>query len=103
MVHLGGAAITTVVYSLLSQKKINKNFAMTGEICLQGKITAIGGLDLKILGGIESGATKFIFPKDNSKDYNDFIENLKDKSIIDNIEFFQVNTIDEVLKLIFTD
>jgi len=99
----GGAAITTVVYSLLSQKKINKDFAMTGEICLQGKITAIGGLDLKILGGIESGATKFIFPKDNSKDYNDFIENLKDKNIIDNIEFFQVDTIDEVLKLIFTD
>ena len=99
----GGAAITTVVYSLLSQKKINKDFAMTGEICLQGKITAIGGLDLKILGGIESGATKFIFPKDNSKDYNDFIENLKDKNIIDNIEFFQVETIDEVLKLIFTD
>ena len=38
---------------------------MTGEICLQGKVTPIGGLDLKILGGIESGVTKFIYPKDN--------------------------------------
>jgi ATP-dependent Lon protease len=32
----GGAAITTVIYSLLAQRKINKDFAMTGEICLQG-------------------------------------------------------------------
>ena len=37
----GGGAITTVIYSLLSDRKINRNFAMTGEICLQGKITAI--------------------------------------------------------------
>ena len=78
----GGAAITTVIYSILSGKYINKDFAMTGEICLQGKITAIGGLDLKILGGIESGVTKFIYPKDNEKDYKEFCENLKNKKII---------------------
>jgi endopeptidase La len=99
----GGAAITTVVYSLLAQKKINKDFAMTGEICLQGKITAIGGLDLKILGGIESGATKFIYPKDNDKDYKEFLENLKDKSILDNISFYKVENIQEVFNLIFSD
>jgi ATP-dependent Lon protease len=96
----GGAAITTVIYSLLSEKRINKNFAMTGEICLQGKITAIGGLDLKILGGIESGATKFIYPKDNDKDYKEFYENLKDKTILDNITFYPVEMISEVFKLI---
>ena len=99
----GGGAITTVVYSLLSNKKINKDFAMTGEICLQGKITAIGGLDLKILGGIESGATKFIYPKDNEKDYKEFYENLKDKSIIENVSFYSVDHISEVFKLIFID
>tara|TARA_Y100000389_G_scaffold192924_1_gene221123 strand:- start:15865 stop:19125 length:3261 start_codon:yes stop_codon:yes gene_type:complete len=99
----GGAAITTVVYSLLAQKKINKDFAMTGEICLQGKITAIGGLDLKILGGIESGASKFIFPKDNDKDYKDFLENLKDKSILENVSFYPVENINDVFDLIFSD
>ena len=70
------------------------------EICLQGKITAIGGLDLKILGGIESGATKFIYPKDNDKDYKEFYENLKDKTILDNITFYQVEMINEVFELI---
>jgi ATP-dependent Lon protease len=99
----GGAAITTVVYSLLSKKLINKDFAMTGEICLQGRITAIGGLDLKILGGIESGVTNFIYPKDNDKDYTEFIENLKNKSILDNITFHPVENIEEVLSLILID
>ena len=99
----GGAAITTVIYSLLSKKKINKDFAMTGEICLQGRITAIGGLDLKILGGIDSGVRKFIYPKDNDKDYNEFYETLNDKTKLDNIEFYPVETIAEVFSLIFVD
>ena len=98
-----GGAITTVIYSLLTKRKINKDFAMTGEICLQGKITAIGGLDLKILGGIESGATKFIYPKENKKDYKEFYENIKDKSILDNISFYPVDNIYEVFELIFVD
>ena len=76
---------------------------MTGEICLQGKVTAIGGLDLKILGGIESGASKFIYPKDNEKDYTEFLENLKDKSILDDVTFYSVENIQEVFDLIFID
>jgi ATP-dependent Lon protease len=99
----GGGAITTVIYSLLSNRRINRTFAMTGEICLQGKITAIGGLDLKILGGINSGVTNFIYPKDNEKDFKDFENNLKDKSLLMNIKFHQVGTIAEVFDLIFID
>ena len=99
----GGTAITSVVYSLLTKKKINKDFAITGEICLQGKITAIGGLDLKIQGGLESGITKFIFPKENQKEFDYYYENLKDKSILSNIEFFPVEDINEVFKLIFIE
>ena len=98
-----GVAITVVLYSLLMRKRVNKDFAMTGEISLQGNVTAIGGLDLKIMGGLESGATKFIYPKDNEKDFNDFVENLSDKTIIENIEFYSVNNINDVLKLIYVD
>lgn len=99
----GGAAITTVIYSLLSGRKINRTFAMTGEVCLQGKITAIGGLDLKILGGIESGITNFIYPKENEKDFKEFEENLKNKSILTNINFFTVSSINEIFDIIFVD
>tara|TARA_R110002073_G_scaffold330784_1_gene514882 strand:+ start:9412 stop:13749 length:4338 start_codon:yes stop_codon:yes gene_type:complete len=99
----GGAAITTVIYSLLSDRKINRNFAMTGEICLQGRVTAIGGLDLKILGGIESGVTHFIYPKENDKDFKEFEENLKNKSLLNNIKFTMVSSISEVFDIIFVD
>ena len=99
----GGAAITTVIYSLLSDRKINRNFAMTGEICLQGRVTAIGGLDLKILGGIESGITNFIYPKENSKDFKEFEENLKNKSLLNNVKFFEVSSISEIFDIIFVD
>ena len=99
----GGAAITTVIYSLLSGRKINRTFAMTGEICLQGRITAIGGLDLKILGGIESGITNFIYPKENDKDFKEFETNLKNKSILTNINFFTVSSIKEIFDIIFVD
>ena len=72
-----GAAITLVLYSLLSKKKIKNNIAITGEICLQGKITAIGGLDLKILGGLRAGVTTFYYPKANAKDFKLFHEKYK--------------------------
>tara|TARA_Y100000389_G_scaffold7105_2_gene6893 strand:+ start:5865 stop:9110 length:3246 start_codon:yes stop_codon:yes gene_type:complete len=99
----GGAAITTIIYSLLTNRKINRTFAMTGEICLQGKVTAIGGLGLKILGGIESGVTNFIYPKENDKDFREFEENLQNKSILTNINFYTVNTINEIFDIIFVD
>ena len=95
-----GAAITTAIYSVLMKKKINNMFALTGEISLQGIVTEIGGLDLKILGGIKSGAKKFIYPKGNTKDFNDFYEKYKEKEILKGIEFYSVEKIDEVFKLI---
>jgi endopeptidase La len=98
-----GAAITTAIYSILSNKKINNLFALTGEISLQGFVTEIGGLDLKILGGIKSGAKKFIYPKGNQKDFDEFYEKYKEKKILNNIEFFSVEKIEEVFKLILID
>ena len=90
-----GAAITLVLYSLLINKKIKNNFALTGEINLQGNVTAIGGLDLKFLGGIKAGVTSFLYPKDNSKDYQLFCEKYSD--LHKNYNFYEVENINEVL------
>jgi ATP-dependent Lon protease len=98
-----GAAITTAIYSILMKKKINNLFALTGEISLQGLVTEIGGLDLKILGGIKSGAKKFIYPKGNAKDFDEFFEKYKENEILEGIEFYSVENIDEVLKLVLLD
>ncbi len=98
-----GTAITIVIYSLLTNKVINNKIAITGEICLQGNITAIGGLDLKILGGIKGGIKTFLFPKENNKDFIEFFEKYKDKNILQNIKFIQIETIYQVLDIVFED
>ena len=69
-----GCAITLALYSVIHNIKIKNNIGVTGEITLQGDITKIGGLELKLLGGIRGGITEFIVPEQNKKDYNNFIE-----------------------------
>ena len=95
-----GTAITVAIYSLITKKKIKNVFAITGEITLQGNVTEIGGLQLKILGGIRAGVKHFIYPKSNVKDYNKFLEKYPTVDISD-ISFYPVSTIEEVLKLVF--
>ena len=96
-----GAAITTVIYSLINNKKIKNNFAITGEINIQGEIKAIGSLDNKIRGGFKANVTEFIIPYDNKRDYELFYNKLSDKTILNNIKIHQVKTIKEVFELIF--
>ena len=98
-----GTAITTVIYSLMNNKKIKNTVAITGEINLQGKVTAIGGLDLKILGGVAAGVTQFLFPKENEKDYNMFLEKYASTEDLTNVSFHQVEHISEVFKLVFEE
>ena len=83
-------------------KKIKKDIAITGEINLQGKVSAIGGLELKILGGLKAGVKTFIYPTENEKDYKKFVEKYQDKKVYDDsINFISVSSITEVLDIIF--
>ena len=97
-----GAAITVAIYSLLNKKHIRNEIAMTGEISLNGEITAIGGLDVKILGGIKSGITTFLYPKANNKEYNEWKKKYEKEKHID-IQFIEVSTIKEVFEYVFID
>jgi ATP-dependent Lon protease len=96
-----GTAITTVLYSRLNKLKIPNNIAITGEIDLRGKVTAIGGLNLKILGGIRAGVTTFLFPEENIKDFDLFKEEHNDKTIFEKYKYIPVNNINSVLKIVF--
>ena len=95
-----GGAITVALYSLMNNMKIDNNIGMTGEISLQGKITAIGGLDLKIIGGIRAGIKRFIYPHENAKEFSEFMEKYENNSIVDGITFTPVNDINEVLEIV---
>ena len=96
-----GTAITTVLYSRLNKLKIPNNIAITGEIDLRGKVTAIGGLNLKILGGIRAGVTTFLFPEENIKDFDLFKEEHNDKTIFEKYKYIPVNNINSVLEIVF--
>jgi len=96
-----GTAITCAIYSLLNNKKINHKFAITGEISLDGGVTEIGGLDLKILGGIKAGVTNFIYPDANHPDFEKWMEKYGDTKLIEGITFYKVSRVEEVFELIF--
>ena len=96
-----GTAITVAIYSLFNKKKVKNTIALTGEMNLQGRVTMIGGLKLKILGGIKAGVKEFIYPKENQKDFDKFMEKYVDKPLIEGIKFHPVETIQEVFKLVF--
>lgn len=98
-----GSAISVVIFSLLNNRKIKNHIAITGENSLDGKCTEIGGLDLKILGGIKGGVTEFIYPVENEKDFKAFMEKYKNTDLVKDIKFHAVNNIHEVFELVFEE
>ena len=96
-----GTAVTVALYSIFNNKKINNMFGITGEINIRGQVTAIGGLELKIVGGIRGGIRNFIYPVANQEDFSKFAERYKGKHAIENISFYPVKSIHEVFALIF--
>ena len=96
-----GTAITIAIYSLLNKKEIKNDIAITGEINLQGEVTAIGGLDVKIIGGIKAGIKTFLYPKANSRDFFNWKNKNNRKKIYENIEFIEVSRIGEVFDYVF--
>jgi len=84
----------------LNNIPIKPKFGMTGEIQMSGEVTAIGGLNFKILGSIKAGITEFIYPRENKKDFDDFFEKYKNDAMLQGILFHEVKHINEVLDLI---
>ena len=97
-----GTAITCCLYSLLNEMPIKKNIAITGEITLDGTITEIGGLELKIWGGIKAGISEFYFPEENVHDFNLFMEKHDLNPLLEGITFTPVTKIQNVLTTIFS-
>jgi len=96
-----GTAITVVMYSLFTGRKIKNDLSITGEMCLQGSVTAIGGLDLKILGAIRAGVKEVIFPSENLRDFEDFMKRYGTMKGVVSMKFHMVDCISEVLDLVF--
>ncbi len=95
-----GIAMCTAIVSALTQRPVDRNVAMTGEITLRGRVLPIGGLKEKILAAHRGGIKRVIAPKDNEKDLSEI-----PAFITKEIDIVFVEHLDEVLQssLIVTD
>ena len=66
-----GVTMFTAIYSLFSKRKVNSNFAMTGEITLRGLVLPVGGIKEKILAAKRAKITDIILSESNRKDVED--------------------------------
>lgn len=66
-----GVTIATALASALTQKPVRKEVAMTGEITLNGRVLAIGGVKEKLLGAKRAGVTRVLIPRANEADLDD--------------------------------
>lgn len=93
-----GITICTALVSVLTKNPTLHNLAMTGEITLQGRVLAVGGLKEKLLAAKQHGIKRAIVPHEN---FDDIQEILKDTDL-QGIELIFVKNMDEVLEAAFT-
>ena len=89
-----GITITTALVSTLTRIPTRRDVAMTGEITLRGKVLPVGGVKEKVLAAHRAGLKTIVLPKDNEKDLADI-----PKIVLDSLNMYLVDTMDEVLKL----
>ena len=91
-----GITMATALISLATGKVIKKNLAMTGELSLTGKVLPIGGLKEKTIAAQRNRVKDIIIPKLNERDLDEIPDYIRK-----GITFHPVETLKEVLKLVF--
>ena len=93
-----GIAMLTSLVSLLKQKRIKKNIAMTGEITLRGKVLPVGGIKEKVLAAKRANIKEIIMCAENKRD----IDEIKPEYLV-GLTFYYVKEMSEVLDYAITN
>ncbi|WP_353333576.1 endopeptidase La [Bacteroides sedimenti] len=93
-----GITMATSLASALTQRKVKKNLAMTGEITLRGKVLPVGGIKEKILAAKRAGIKEIILSEENKKNIDEIQE-----VYLKGLTFHYVSDIKEVFTLALTD
>jgi ATP-dependent Lon protease len=88
-----GIAMFTALVSLYTNRPVDKDVAMTGEISLRGLVLPIGGLKEKTIAALRSGIKTVIIPKLNEKDLPDL-----PAEVTQRLKIIPVDTVDAVLE-----
>ena len=89
-----GITMATALASAFTGRKVKANLAMSGEITLRGKVTAVGGIREKTLAAKRSGIKEIILCKDNQKD----VEEIKPE-YLEGVTFHYVDNVQDVFNL----
>jgi ATP-dependent Lon protease len=87
-----GVAISTSLASLLTQRTVRADVAMTGEISLRGVVMPVGGIKEKVVAASRAGIRTVILPARNRRDFDDIPESVRAK-----LEFVWAEKIEDVL------
>ena len=93
-----GITIATSIASALTQRKVRKNTAMTGEITLRGKVLPVGGIKEKILAAKRAGITDIVMCRENEKDILEIPD-----IYLKGVTFHYVENVQDVWKFALTD
>ena len=93
-----GVTITTAMISILSDRKVRQNVAMTGEITITGEVLPVGGIKEKVLGAHRAGIREVILPFENESD----VDNLP-KEIAKDMKIHFAKVYEDIEKLVFTE
>ena len=88
-----GVAMFMALSSLLSDRPVRSDTAMTGEISLRGLVLPIGGVKEKVLAAMRAGITTVMIPKRNEKDLRDVPDEARQK-----LNFVLLETVDDAMK-----
>ena len=83
--------MTLAIASVLSQRPIRRDVAITGEVTLRGKVLEIGGVKEKVLAAYRAGLRRVVMPMNNEKDLRDIPDEVRG-----HMKFDFVATMDEV-------
>ena len=87
-----GVAMFLALASLLTQRPVRSDTAMTGEISLRGLVLPIGGVKEKVLAAMRAGITRVMLPARNRKDFEDVPAEAREK-----LEFVWLETVDDAV------
>jgi ATP-dependent Lon protease len=93
-----GITIATSIASALTQRKVRKNTAMTGEITLRGKVLPVGGIKEKILAAKRAGITDIVMCQENQKDIDEI-----PAIYLKGVTFHYVENVQDVWNFALTD
>ncbi len=93
-----GITVSLVIASVMSERPIRHDLAMTGEVTLRGKVLAVGGIKEKIAAAYRAGIRGVCLPKENEKDLKDL-----PKEILRRTKFHFIERVDDLFELCLRD